>query len=55
MDLLRLGSECEEEEVWYDITERLLPMERSARLIPLARALNAIREERNAKSNREAK
>jgi hypothetical protein len=46
MDLLHLGPECEEDEVWYDITERLLPMERADRLIPPEDTLNAIRNER---------
>lgn len=34
MDLLELGIECREDEVWYDIVERLSPMERRSRLIP---------------------
>ena len=34
MDLLHLGVECEEDEVWYDITRRLTPMERKEKLIP---------------------
>ncbi|MFT3806818.1 DUF4288 domain-containing protein [Arenimonas sp.] len=45
LDLLRLGSECEEDEVWYDITRRKLPMERSATILPAERELNAFREE----------
>jgi hypothetical protein len=43
MDLLELGPECEDDEVWYDIKERLLPMERRDRLIPPESDLNAIR------------
>lgn len=46
LDLLRLGSECEEDEVWYDITRRKLPMERAAAIIPAEHELNAFREER---------
>ena len=42
MDLLHLGVECEEDEVWYDISRRKLPMERSASLIPPESSLNAI-------------
>ena len=34
MELLELGLECEEDEVWYDIVERMLPSERRAKLIP---------------------
>lgn len=45
IDLLHLGQECEVDEVWYDIQERLLPMERKQELIPSARNLLAIREE----------
>jgi hypothetical protein len=45
MDLLCLGSECEADEVWYEIRERLLPMERRDKLIPKEGELNAIRHE----------
>src|SRR5262245_50355553 len=34
MDLLDLGWEVEAGEVWYDIRERLLPMERRRKIIP---------------------
>jgi hypothetical protein len=44
-DLLRLGVECGPEEVWYDICERLLPMERRDLLIPPEHELNAMRNE----------
>jgi Domain of unknown function (DUF4288) len=44
-ELLELGAECEPQEVWYDIVERLLPMERKDRLIPAETKLNAIRNE----------
>ena len=43
MDLLHLGFECDDDEVWYDITLRKLPSERSASLIPQESELNAIR------------
>jgi Domain of unknown function (DUF4288) len=45
MDLLCLGVECKEDEVWYDIVERLLPLERKSTLIPPESELNAIRHE----------
>ncbi len=38
-----LGFECEEDEVWYDIVQRLLPSERKSVLIPPESELNAIR------------
>ena len=41
LDLMSLGIECEAEEVWYDIRERLLPMERRARILPKDRHLLA--------------
>ncbi len=43
LDLLHLGSECSQGEVWYDIIQRLTPMERRATLIPPESELNAIR------------
>jgi hypothetical protein len=43
MELLRLDTVCEPNEVWYDITERLRPMERRASVLPLERSLSAIR------------
>jgi hypothetical protein len=43
MDLLELGIECDDDEVWYDIRERMLPMESREKLIPPAAELNAIR------------
>ena len=46
MDLLFLGVECDDDEVWYDIRERMLPMERRDKLIPPEAELNAIRETR---------
>jgi hypothetical protein len=45
MELLRLGSECAPDEVWYEIRERLLPMERREALIPPDKQLNALRNE----------
>jgi hypothetical protein len=47
LDLLQLGLECEEDEVWYDIVERVRPMERRARLIPLPKKLDAFRSQRS--------
>ena len=43
IDLLELGIECDEDEVWYDIRERMLPMESRKKLIPPEHELNAIR------------
>jgi Domain of unknown function (DUF4288) len=45
MELLFLEFVSDENEVWYEITERLLPMERAERFIPPEHALNAIRNE----------
>lgn len=42
MELLCLGSECRPNEVWYDIVERMRPMERRAALIPPESKLCAI-------------
>lgn len=42
LDLLRLGPECEEDEVWYDIKVIKQPKERSKKMIPPERKLNAI-------------
>lgn len=43
LDLMHLGSECDADEVWYDITTRKLPMERATSLIPPEQELSAIR------------
>jgi hypothetical protein len=43
MELLRLDPACESDEVWYDITERVRPMERRAFIIPQESQLSAIR------------
>jgi Domain of unknown function (DUF4288) len=43
MDLLHLGPECDEDEVWYDITQRKLPMERAAKVLPHESQLSALR------------
>lgn len=48
LDLLELGAECEDGEVWYDLKERLLPMERKADIIPAEHELSAIRIERRS-------
>lgn len=42
LDLLHLGSECEQDEVWYEITEHIKPKERRRVLIPAEKKLNAI-------------
>ena len=49
MDLLHLGTECDEHEVWYDIMVRKTPMERASALLPLEHRLYALREERKAR------
>jgi hypothetical protein len=41
LDLMSLGIECDVDEVWYEIRERLLPMERRARMVPGDRELLA--------------
>jgi Domain of unknown function (DUF4288) len=43
MDLLHLGVECEDDEVWYNITQRKLPMERAGSILPPESQLSAIR------------
>ena len=43
MDLLHLGVECDPDEVWYNITQRKLPMERADEILPQESDLNAIR------------
>jgi Domain of unknown function (DUF4288) len=42
LDLLQLGIECGPNEVWYDIKYMLMPKERSKRILPPKRKLNAI-------------
>ncbi len=48
-DLLELGLECESDEVWYDIVQKVKPMERRRKLIPAPERLNAIARERSNK------
>ncbi|QWF17181.1 DUF4288 domain-containing protein [Lysobacter capsici] len=43
MDLLELGPECDDDEVWYDIVVRKQPMERAAQLLPEESKLSALR------------
>ena len=43
LELLRLDPVCEPDEVWYDITEQVRPMERRASIIPPESRLSAIR------------
>ncbi len=45
LDLLKLGSECERDEVWYDVVELVQPMERKSKIIPPKAALNAVLNE----------
>jgi hypothetical protein len=45
-DLMHLGSECADNEVWYEIGTMLLPNERKSSLIPHAEELSAIKLER---------
>ena len=45
IDLLELGIECEKDEVWYDIVQRVRPMERKAKIIPPAKKLCALENE----------
>jgi hypothetical protein len=52
VELLHLGPECEADEVWYELKERLLPMERKARHLSAESALAAIRNETGLKSTR---
>ena len=43
LELLRLDPACEPDEVWYDIKERVRPMERRDSIIPPESRLSAIR------------
>lgn len=45
MDLLHVGWQCDEDEVWYDIFDCMTPMERKKKLLPSERELNAIRHD----------
>ncbi len=45
MELRHMGSECESDEVWYELVHRVLPKERKSRFIPAERELEAIRNE----------
>ncbi len=46
LDLLELGIECDDDEVWYDIRTLKRPMERRAEIIPREQDLCAIRGDR---------
>lgn len=46
LDLIHLGRECEADEVWYDIVERVSPMERREKIVPPEEQLCALRVER---------
>ena len=54
LDLLCIGVECKEDEVWYDIVGFKRPMERAKKLVPSESELNAIRWEASptSRSNR---
>ena len=43
MDLLHLGVECQDGDVWYELTKRKMPMEHASKLIPAEEDLSAIR------------
>ena len=43
LEVLRLDPACEADEVWYEITERVRPMERKASIIPPESQLSEIR------------
>jgi hypothetical protein len=43
LELLCLDPGCGVDEVWYEIVERILPMEKKHRLIPSEKKLSAIR------------
>jgi hypothetical protein len=45
LDLLHLGVECDKDEVWYDITQRVRPSERRDIILPRREDLNAFRTE----------
>jgi len=42
-DLLELGSEYRQDEVWYDLVERVRPMERRREIVPPEVSLRAMR------------
>jgi Domain of unknown function (DUF4288) len=43
LELLCLDPACDANEVWYEIVDRIEPMERKSKLIPAESKLNAIR------------
>jgi len=43
LELLRLDPVCEADEVWYELTERVRPLERRASILPPSSRLSAIR------------
>jgi Domain of unknown function (DUF4288) len=46
LDLVHLGVECQPNEVWYDITQRVRPMERRLTILPAEAELSAVKNER---------
>lgn len=49
VELLHLGIECEDDEVWYEIKDYLTPMECKDKFIPPENTLSAIKYEREQK------
>lgn len=50
LDLMHLGIECDQNEVWYEIKEYLTPMERKAKIIPDIDQLSAFKNEHKSKT-----
>ena len=44
IELLKLTPECTSEEVWYEISHKLLPMERREQLVPPKESLNIFKD-----------
>lgn len=55
MELKELEPVCEADEVWYEIVDRMLPMEQAERFIPPEDRLEAIRTQPGRRSSREMK
>jgi hypothetical protein len=55
LDLCQLGVECASNEVWYELRERVRPMERRRQIVPSLSRLNAVvGEKRMASPSRSA-
>ncbi len=48
MDLLGLGPEREKDQVWYELRDRLKPMERRRKLLPAESDLAVIKSEKKS-------